>query len=87
MLGSACCSCLLRRAASQIVRNVSSWGMDFEAPALEGRLRIVSRYPERMGLQDLLVEIKREVDAVRSGARRDRQHDGAHAQRRSPRVS
>ena len=54
-------------SASQIVRNVSSWGMDFEAPALEGRLRIVSRYPERMGLQDLLVEIKREVDEFAPG--------------------
>jgi circadian clock protein KaiC len=49
-------------SASQIVRNVSSWGMDFGEPAREGRLRIVSRYPERMGLEDLLVEIKREVE-------------------------
>ena len=49
-------------SASQLVRNVSSWGMNFEAPAQKGRLRIVSRYPERMGLQDLLVEIKDEVE-------------------------
>ena len=54
-------------SASQLVRNVSSWGMNFEAPALEGRLRIISRYPERMGLQDLLVEIKREVEQFAPG--------------------
>jgi circadian clock protein KaiC len=54
-------------SASQIVRNVSSWGMDFAAPVREGRLRIVSRYPERMGLEDLLVEIKREVEEFTPG--------------------
>jgi circadian clock protein KaiC len=54
-------------SAPQIVRNVSSWGIDFEAPARAERLRIVSRYPERMGLQDLLVEIKREVEEFAPG--------------------
>ena len=54
-------------SGSQLVRNVSSWGMNFEAPALKARLRIVSRYPERMGLQDLLVEIKREVEQFAPG--------------------
>ncbi|MGO9956253.1 MAG: circadian clock protein KaiC [Solirubrobacteraceae bacterium] len=54
-------------SASQISRNAHSWGMDFAAPEVEGRLRIVSRYPERMGLQDLLVEIRREVEEFRPG--------------------
>jgi len=49
-------------SSTQLVRNVSSWGMDFGEPMRDGRLRIVSRYPERMGLEDLLVEIKREVE-------------------------
>jgi circadian clock protein KaiC len=49
-------------SSSQLIRNVGSWGMDFAAPTQEGRLRIVSRYPERMGLEDLLIEIKREVE-------------------------
>ena len=57
------------------------------ARALKARLRIVSRYPERMGLQDLLVEIKREVEQFSARARGDRQRDGADAQRPSPRVS
>jgi circadian clock protein KaiC len=54
-------------SASQIIRNVNSWGMDFAAPEVDGRLRIVSRYPERMGLEDLLVEIRREVEAFEPG--------------------
>lgn len=54
-------------SATQLVRNVGSWGMDFEAPLGEGRLRIVSRYAERMGLEDLLVEIKREVEEFAPG--------------------
>ena len=54
-------------SASQLVRNVGSWGMDFETPSRDGCLRIVSRYPERMGLEDLLVEIKREVEEFRPG--------------------
>jgi circadian clock protein KaiC len=54
-------------SASQIVRNVNSWGMDFGAPEVDGRLRIISRYPERMGLEDLLVEIRREVERFEPG--------------------
>jgi circadian clock protein KaiC len=54
-------------SASQIIRNVGSWGMDFAAPEVQGRLRIASRYPERMGLQDLLVEISREVEQFEPG--------------------
>jgi circadian clock protein KaiC len=54
-------------SSSQLARNVGSWGMDFAAPTREGRLRIVSRYPERMGLEDLLIEIKREVEEFLPG--------------------
>jgi circadian clock protein KaiC len=50
------------------VRNARSWGWDLEAPLNEGRLTIISRYPERMGLEDLLVQIRRDVEKV--GARR-----------------
>lgn len=49
-------------SASQIRRNVSSWGFDFRAPERADRLRVVARYPERIGLEDLLVDIKREVE-------------------------
>jgi circadian clock protein KaiC len=49
-------------STAQIVRNVSSWGLDFAEPMRTEQLLMVSRYPERMGLEDLLVEIKREVE-------------------------
>jgi circadian clock protein KaiC len=51
----------LEESAGQLVRNAASWGMDLESPLRQGRLRILSRYPERMGLEDFLVEIKREL--------------------------
>ena len=47
---------------SQLTRNARSWGVDLETPQRDGRLRIVSRYPERVGLEDLLVEIKHNID-------------------------
>jgi circadian clock protein KaiC len=46
----------------QLERNAGSWGIDLETPRREGRLRIVSRYPGRLGLQDLMVEIKHDVE-------------------------
>lgn len=46
----------------QLDRNARSWGIDLETPRHEGRLRIVSRYPERRGLEDLLVEIKHDIE-------------------------
>jgi circadian clock protein KaiC len=46
----------------QLERNARSWGMDLETAQREDRLRIVSRYPERLGLEDLLVEIKHDVE-------------------------
>jgi circadian clock protein KaiC len=46
----------------QLERNAKSWGMDLETPGREGQLRIVSRYPERLGLEDLLVDIKHDVE-------------------------
>ncbi len=47
---------------SQLIRNARSWGVDLETARSDGRLRIVSRYPERAGLEDLLVQIKHNVD-------------------------
>ena len=51
-------------SAAQIIRNAASWGWDIGTPVAEGQLKIVSRYPERMGLEDLLVSVKREVEEV-----------------------
>jgi circadian clock protein KaiC len=46
----------------QIERNARSWGIDLETAQREERLRIVSRYPERLGLEDLLVDMEHVVE-------------------------
>lgn len=45
----------------QLARNASSWGVDFEDAERRGLLRVVCRYPEIMGLEDHLVQMKREI--------------------------
>jgi circadian clock protein KaiC len=49
----------------QILRNAASWGVDFGDAEREGMLRIDSRYPERMGLEDLLVEMRHQIENFR----------------------
>jgi circadian clock protein KaiC len=46
----------------QLERNAAAWGMDLTAPERADRLAIVSRYPARLGLEDLLVELKHTVE-------------------------
>jgi circadian clock protein KaiC len=46
----------------QLERNAAAWGMDLHTPIRDGQLRLISRYPARLGLEDLLVEIKRTVE-------------------------
>jgi circadian clock protein KaiC len=45
----------------QLTRNAASWGVDFEKAERDGLLRIISRYPEVMGLEDHLLQIKRDI--------------------------
>lgn len=45
----------------QILRNAASWGVEFGDAERDGVLRIDSRYPERMGLEDLLVEMRHQI--------------------------
>ncbi len=49
----------------QITRNARGWGRDFEAMEEEGRLRIVTAYPEVASFEDHLVEIKAQIDDFR----------------------
>lgn len=49
----------------QILRNAASWGVDFGDAEREGMLRIDSRYPERTGLEDLLVEMRHQINDFR----------------------
>lgn len=46
----------------QIMRNAASWGVDFGDAEQQSMLRIDSRYPERTGLEDLLVEMRHQVE-------------------------
>ena len=52
----------------QLVRNATSWGVDFETAEKEGSLRIICRYPETMGLEDHLIHIEREIDSFKPTA-------------------
>ena len=45
----------------QLTRNAASWGVDFEKAESDGLLRIVCRYPEVMGLEDHLLQMKRDI--------------------------
>jgi len=47
----------------QLERNAAAWGMDLKTPERAGLLQIVSRYPARVGLEDLRVELKHIVEA------------------------
>jgi circadian clock protein KaiC len=47
----------------QLTRNAASWGVDFEQAEKDGLLRIVCRYPEVMGLEDHLLQLKRDIRA------------------------
>jgi len=49
----------------QLLRNAASWGADFERAERDGWLRIASRYPEVMALEDHLLQMRREVAAFR----------------------
>jgi circadian clock protein KaiC len=46
----------------QIIRNAASAGIDLADPSRQGTLRILSRFPERTGLEDLLVAIRSDIE-------------------------
>lgn len=46
---------------SQLLRNATSWGIDFEAMERDGLLKIICAYPESTGLEDHLQIIKTEI--------------------------
>ncbi len=52
----------------QLVRNATSWGVDFDSAEQQGLLRIICRYPETMGLEDHLIHIEREIDSFKPSA-------------------
>lgn len=46
----------------QLGRNASAWGVDFAEAERQGLLRVICRYPEVMGLEDHLLQIKRDME-------------------------
>lgn len=46
----------------QLIRNAASWGIDLATPERDGRVKIISRYPERMSLEDLLVQMRTDIE-------------------------
>ena len=49
----------------QLMRNASSWGIDFEEMEAAGRLRIVSEAPESASIEDHLLRMKAEIDTFK----------------------
>lgn len=47
----------------QLFRNATGWGVDFKQMEEEGTLKVVAQYPEVVGLEDLLINIKETIQA------------------------
>ena len=54
----------------QLERNAAAWGMDLSNSEHDGILEIVSRYPARVGLEDLLVELRGSAESSPGWRRR-----------------
>ncbi len=57
--------CLLfafEESREQILRNALGWGIDFEQMEQAGKLKIICRYPELVGLESHFINIKAEIE-------------------------
>ena len=54
--------CAFEESRDQLYRNALGWGVDFPALEADGRLRIVSEYPEVAALEDHLLRIKKHIE-------------------------
>ena len=45
----------------QLGRNAKAWGADFDKAEEDGLLKVICRYPEVMGLEDHLLQMKRDI--------------------------
>ena len=60
--GEKCLLFAYEESREQLIRNANGWGIDFEKLEEQGQLRVVCAYPESAGLEDHLIQIKREID-------------------------
>lgn len=58
--------CLLfafEESREQLFRNASGWGIPLEKMEAEGKLKVISAYPETASLEDHLISIKKEMES------------------------
>lgn len=60
--GERCLFLGYEESRPQLMRNAHSWGIDFENWEREGLLRIISVYPESLGLEDHQYSIRKEIE-------------------------
>ncbi len=60
--GERCLLFAFEESREQLFRNAEGWGIDFEQMEEEGRLKVVCEYPEVMGLEDHLIDMKTVID-------------------------
>ncbi len=60
--GERCLLFAFEESREQLFRNAEGWGIDFEQMEEEGRLKVVCEYPEVMGLEDHLIDMKTIID-------------------------
>lgn len=61
--GERCLLFAFEESREQLFRNATGWGIDFEQMETEEKLKVVCRYPEVMGLEDHLIQMKAVIDA------------------------
>lgn len=61
--GERCLLFAFEESRDQLFRNASGWGFDFEKAEAQGLLRVICVYPESEGLEDHLVQIKRQLES------------------------
>ena len=49
----------------QLMRNAEAWSFKFGSAEKDGLLKIICRYPESMGLEDHLINIKRDIEGFK----------------------
>ena len=63
--GERCLLFAFEESREQLFRNATGWGHDFARMEEEGKLRVVCAYPETAGLEDHLINMKREIEEFR----------------------
>lgn len=63
--GERCMLLAFEESREQLFRNAVGWGIDFPRMEAEGRLRVISEYPEISSLEDHLLRIKAEINDYR----------------------